>query len=110
MSTIRSSKEIDFVFRSGRRAATPLVTILMTDTPHGRDPGGRVAFIAGKRLGNAVLRNRAKRLLRAALRQAGGPWPGHDVALIAQRRLLDVTSDQVAGDIRSLMKRVETFS
>ena len=106
MSTIRSSREIDAVFRLGRRAAGPLVTALVANTPVGRDPRGRVAFVAGKRLGNAVKRNRAKRLLRSASREAGGPWRGFDVVLMARSPLLDATSGEVAGAIGVLMERI----
>ena len=35
----------------------------------GDEPEKRVAFVAGKRLGGAVVRNRAKRLMREALRR-----------------------------------------
>ncbi len=96
MSTIKSSKEIDGVFRGSRRIADPLVIALIMRTNTGRDPEGRVAFIAGKKMGNAVLRNRAKRVLRAATRQAGGPWPGYDVVLIAKPGTAEAGADAVA--------------
>ena len=108
MSTIRSSREIDGVFRIGRRAAGPLVIALVADTPPGRDPRGRVAFVAGKRLGNAVQRNRAKRLLRAAFREAGGPWDGHDLVLIAKPALLEKNSQEAAESIRRLLERADS--
>jgi len=43
---------------------------------------GRAAVIAGKRVGGAVQRNRAKRRLRALVR-AGGPPSGLDLVLVA---------------------------
>ena len=45
---------------------------------------GRVAFVAGKRLGNAVWRNAAKRRMRAICREVGGPWDGFDVVFLAK--------------------------
>lgn len=110
MSTIRSSREIDGIFQTGRRAAGPLVTVLVAETPSGRDPSGRVAFVAGKRLGNAVQRNRAKRLLRAAAREAGGPWRERDVVLVAQPALLAANPSQVAESLRKLLKRADCAS
>jgi ribonuclease P protein component len=106
MSTIRSSREIEGVFRAGRRSAGPLVIVLMAETPSGRDPSGRVAFIAGKRLGNAVKRNRAKRLLRAAFREAGGPQAHRDILLIARPDLLDTVMGDVAASMRAQLSRM----
>jgi len=82
--TIKSSREIDVAFASGRRYATPLFVALIAHTPEGRDPSGRVAFVAGKKLGGAVTRNRCKRVMRAAVARVGGPWPGFDIVLIAR--------------------------
>jgi ribonuclease P protein component len=84
MSTIKSSREIDTIFRTATRVAHPLLIVLISQTPEGRGPQGRVAFIAGKKLGNAVMRNRSRRVLREAARRAAAPWAGHDVALIAR--------------------------
>ncbi|MBE0416336.1 MAG: ribonuclease P protein component [Coriobacteriia bacterium] len=75
---------MDEVLRAGARVSHPLVIALIRETPPGRGPEGRVAFVAGKKLGNAVKRNRSKRVLRAAVARAGGPWPGADVVFIAR--------------------------
>ena len=83
MDTITSSAEIDRLFGNGRRARRATITVLCIDTPQGRGAEGRVLFVAGKKLGGAVVRNRSKRALRAAVRRAGRAWPGRDVALIA---------------------------
>lgn len=84
MTTLRSSREIDRMFREARRASHPLLFVLAQPTPPGRGPSGRVAFIAGKKLGTAVKRNRAKRVLREASRRTGAPWQGWDVVLLAR--------------------------
>jgi ribonuclease P protein component len=59
--------------------------VLCTKTPEQRGPEGRVVFVAGKKLGGAVMRNRCKRVLRAATARVGGPWAGYDVAIVARR-------------------------
>jgi ribonuclease P protein component len=84
MGTIKSSREIDTIFRGAKRVAKSLLIVLVARTPEGRGRAGRVAFIAGKKLGGAVLRNRDRRVLRASVRRAGGPWAGWDVVLIAR--------------------------
>ena len=84
MGTIKSSREIDTIFRGAKRVAQSLLIVLVARTPEGRGRAGRVAFIAGKKLGGAVLRNRDRRVLRASVRRVGGPWAGWDIVLIAR--------------------------
>ena len=109
MSTIKSAREIDGIFRSSMRVSDPLLIALVAKTPEGRGHDGRVAFIAGKRLGGAVVRNRSKRVLRAALRASDGPWRGFDVLLIATPRTAGSASDQLAPAIRKLEHRIEAL-
>lgn len=105
MSTIKSSREIDTVFRGATRVAHPLLILLVAATPEGRDQSGRVAFVAGKKLGNAVLRNRAKRVLRATVRRSDGPWRGHDVVLIARPGLATALAPEVDSALINIMSR-----
>jgi len=107
VSTIKSSREIDSIFRDSRRVAHPLVIALIANTPEGRGHEGRVAFIAGRRLGNAVERNRAKRVLRAAVYRAGGPWPGHDVVLIATSRTGAASAEELERAFSLMLARAE---
>lgn len=86
MHTITKASEIDELFKEGRRVSHPALLVLFRNTPVGATPEGRVLFVAGKRLGHAVLRNRCKRVMRHAVLRAGGPWPGWDVALIAREQ------------------------
>lgn len=86
LETIKSSGEIDSLFEHGTRASNARVAVLVSPTPTGRGRDGRVIVIAGKKIGSAVLRNRARRVLRETVRRVGGPWPGFDVALIARTR------------------------
>ena len=48
-----------------------------------------VGLVAGRRVGTAVIRNRAKRRLRAALVQVG-PVAGRDYVIVATRQVADV--------------------
>jgi len=107
VSTIKSSREIDRIFQQATRVAHPLIIALVSVTPEGRDQSGRVAFVAGKKLGNAVHRNRCKRVLRASLRRVGGPWPGFDVAIIARLGLGEASSVEVDQALRNVVARAK---
>ena len=105
MGTIKSSREIDAIFRGAKRAAQASLILLVAETPEGRGRLGRVAFIAGKKLGGAVLRNRCRRVLRAAVaggRRApisAGPWPAWDVVLIARPGTAVARADTIDRDL-----------
>ncbi len=53
------------------------------------DHEGRVAFIAGKKLGNAVWRNKAKRRMRAVCQDLQGPWQDRDIVFVARKHACD---------------------
>jgi ribonuclease P protein component len=105
MSTIKSSREIDTIFRGAKRAAHPLLIVLAAQTPEGRGRTGRVAFIAGKKLGGAVLRNRCRRVMREAVRRAGGPWPAWDTVVIARKGTATAPPNELDAALSGLLKR-----
>lgn len=64
---LRSNREIQLVKHHGRRTSTAFFNLLayrMGDAP------SRVGIIVGRRFGNAVRRNRAKRVFRELVRQS----------------------------------------
>lgn len=95
METIKSSTEVSRLFTYGRRLNTPFVTLIVLQNDKQHDRAGRVAFVAGKKLGNAVWRNRSKRRMRALCRDLGGPWPGYDVVFLAKRQTTQATYSKV---------------
>lgn len=84
LRTIESSREIDSLFKRGSRAANTYVVVIAAPTETGRGPMGRVVFVAGKKIGNAVFRNRCRRVMRASAARLAADWSGWDIALIAR--------------------------
>ena len=78
---------------------TPGLSLIVSCNEGQHDRNGRVAFIAGKKLGNAVWRNRAKRRMRAICRQVGGPFPGYDVAFVARKRVNEITYENMINQV-----------
>ena len=87
LETIKSRGDISDLFSCGKRLHTPYLTFIVLPTKqHGQQ--GRVAFIAGKKSGNAVWRNSAKRRMRAVCHELGGPWAGYDVIFLAKSGIM----------------------
>ena len=103
METIKSRQEFESVFRQGRRFNSKLVRTSVLRDEEG--DLGRVAFVAPKRLGNAVFRNRCKRVLREAARSCELPRDGFDVILFATGKTATSTPDEVAQSLRVLLKK-----
>ena len=89
--TIKSSTEISYLFTHGKRLHTPYISFIVLPTKQPHDQHGRVAFVAGKKLGNAVWRNRAKRRMRYLCRDIDGPWIGYDVVFLAKKQTATVS-------------------
>lgn len=116
METIKSSAEISQLFSTGKRLKTPYLTLIVGEQSKGKPRGdeeqhglhGRVAFIAGKKLGNAVWRNRAKRRMRALCRDLGGPWPNCDVIFLARGSLCKVSYGTVLQACEDATRRLSS--
>ena len=72
-------------------------------------PGaGELALVAGKRVGGAVQRNRARRVLRAAVHEvAPHGVEGHDVVLVAREAMRDAGTQDLVVEMIELLERTE---
>jgi ribonuclease P protein component len=104
-NTIKSNSDIERLFKTGSKITTSNTIALMVATTSGRDQNGRVAFIAGKRLGTAPVRSKAKRRLREAARIAGIPIDGLDIVLIARPSTTQVKFEVLTKDVRMIAER-----
>ena len=90
MNVIKSSLEISRIFSKGKKINTASVTLLvLNQSDRASNSSGRIAFIAGKKSGNAVWRNSAKRRLREISKQINLNSINYDIILIARRNILE---------------------
>jgi ribonuclease P protein component len=105
--TIKSTDEISTLFKTAQRITTSNIILLISKTNDTRGLQGRVAFIAGKRLGTAPQRNRAKRLMRHAAFLMEAPWSGYDVVFIAREKTTSARLDEVVKELKILQHKFD---
>jgi len=89
--------------RRGVRIDNPLYTLWAAPSV---GPGvARLGLAASRRLGGAVERNRAKRLLRETFRRQDRPW-GFDVVLVPKRAILERGQNEVDDEWRRSLRRL----
>lgn len=106
LGLLRKRSEFLFV-REGRYQARSGVVIQARENPSHKEI--RVGFTATKKIGNAVIRNRAKRRLRAVsqdiLPQLG--QLGTDYVFIARDKTVARPYEALLDDTRKALKRLE---
>jgi ribonuclease P protein component len=108
---VRLASHVEFraVQQRGRRVAARYVTLLGRANDRGCD---RLGIIASRKVGTAVVRNRAKRRLREIFRREepdravdAGRRP-FDVVVIVRRELADAPYAAVRADVQGALRKL----
>ena len=102
-SRVRRRAEFTRVFDLALRAHGRYLTVLMA--PNGAGTA-RLGIVASKKLGDAVRRNRAKRLIREVFRTETSPDRASDLVIIPKASALQVEAIEVVSDYRTTLKRL----
>jgi ribonuclease P protein component len=102
---LSSSADFKRVRRSGKSHAHPFAVLVSCPNDL---PVPRFGFTAGRSIGSAVKRNRAKRLLREAIRiHLPVIKPGFDIVLIARPPLLDADWAELTRAVSRLLEKAD---
>ena len=98
---IRRRPDFLLAYEHGVRIRARLMTVFARPNSQG---GSRLGIAATRKLGGAVVRNRAKRLVRELFRHADVP-PGLDIVVIPRTDMLDADFRTVESEFRYTLRR-----
>jgi ribonuclease P protein component len=107
---LRARPQFTRVQGSGRRVGTPFMTVLALPNQLTQD---RLGLIASRKLGSAVVRNRAKRRLRALFRELEPDMTvarGHiglDVVIVPRRELITAPFAALRDELGRALARID---
>ena len=94
---LRNQKHFNAVYKRGKSKGSRYVVVLYKKNGL---PDTRVAFLASKKVGNSVQRNRARRLMRESYRLLGAETvKGYDIVFVARNAI----NGQKCQDVRKAM-------
>lgn len=102
---LRRTSEFDVVYREGKVASGPLLAVRVR--PNGQVLS-RFGFVAGKRVGGAVVRNLARRRLRELIRQLP-IQPGIDLVVFARPGAATASFAELDRALTQALKRLRVY-
>ena len=101
---LRRQEDFTRLYKTGKSSGSRYLVLL---TRKNGLSYNRKAFLASKKVGNSVCRNRARRLMKEAFRSTEAELPvGYDFLLIARHAILDCKCQQVEDSLRAALKRI----
>jgi len=105
---LKKRKDFSQVFGTGRSAASSLMVVY---TMPRESTSVRIGFSAGKKLGNAVVRNRARRRLKEMVRQFLPRLKGgRDLVVIARAGAVKATWPELEREFQQICRRLKMWS
>jgi ribonuclease P protein component len=114
MKTIKKSEDISNIFKTGKSFSNkyvifiiePIQIVEQSHNNYQHDRLGRVAYIAGKKNGNAVWRNSAKRRLRSIYNDLKDSLPNCRILMVAKADILTVEYKKLAEECKNTVSKV----
>lgn len=102
-NVLRKEADFDNVYKRGRSVGDRYVVVFYIKN---RRDINRTCFLASKKVGNSVRRNRARRLMRESYRLMKDMLPtGYDIIIIARNTITGRTFFEVDRSIRRAFER-----
>ncbi|WP_226683782.1 ribonuclease P protein component [Sutcliffiella horikoshii] len=106
---IKKNKEFQHVFQKGKSMANRQFVIYAVQKAD--QPVFRIGLSVSKKIGNAVTRNRIKRLVRQAVHEIKEQLPGGvDIVIIARKPAADMSLEEVKKSLQHVIRKLPTLS
>ena len=118
-AVLRLKRRADFVrvARAGRKWVAPGLILQVAKAPEGRNPGDRravvrVGFTVSRKMGIAVVRNRVRRRLKAAVGEVMPKFAraGHDFVVIGRAATRVRPYASLTADLKRGLKRLDALA
>ena len=105
---LRNQNDFSRVYNRGKSKGSRYVVVLYNENKLGYS---RIAFVASKKVGNSVQRNRSRRLMREAYREFGEKIAkGYDIIFVARNTILDSSEGDVARAMFGAVRAAGLFN
>jgi ribonuclease P protein component len=103
-NVLRRPWQFRLVYEAGKKVNGKYAVLFYHETGE-PEAAPLIGVVASKRVGGAVERNRAKRLLREAVRDTANRFTRRDlwVVLVARKSILECSSRDVSQDLQMVM-------
>ena len=106
--TLRKQNDFNRVYSRGSSKGSKYVVVLYNNNRLGYT---RTAFVASKKVGNSVARNRARRLMRAAYAGFGSLIkPGYDIIFVARNTIEGCSESDVERSMLGAVRAAGLFN
>ena len=103
--TLKTNNDFRRIYSKGKSFVNSGVVVYISKNRIGYN---RVGLTVGKKIGNAVKRNRAKRVMREAFMQFENSLKnGYDIVLVARGRTVSLKSTEVTRLLNTLFVKAE---
>lgn len=104
---LRKKKDFAAIYKRGKSVSDRLIVLFYRKNGLSYN---RTAFLASKKVGNSVQRNRAKRLMKESCRQLCDNFKeGYDIVFIARNSINERKCADVLKSLKSAVNRAKLF-
>ena len=102
-NVLRRKSDFSTIYNKGKSVGDRYVVLFYRKN---NLPYNRIAYLASKKVGNAVKRNRARRLMKESVRLSNMELPtGYDFIIIARNTITNAKCAEVKRSLESALRR-----